>query len=458
MPDDLMESDKIKNDRGVIAENYHELQSIGAIEAARASMTVPGATPEALLIGLYQSSEIAMYNVADLLTRAGADLASGDVDACAIKLLWTRSFHRLLVRLSGDALRISSDWSATAPRWPLQDTPAFAEFTTALESFDGSLAELVDRGELDVRTAISEASLTDSAYTILHCVRVVNHDARVWATNLARAVHPQPAEALEAALASSHLRHAVHEHHLVGDTYFTQFRALHQIPELLVREINDRLELATKALRDGDDARALELLDGAASLYPAIEASLPPIVDNLSTFDYHQIRENLGMTSGSHSVAMRFHLFTDLYEQFAQQVMALEDAAPDGSGVARLRRHVADLRVFIFSWRDMHLHLPRNNLGGTQTKSLTGAPDAVRTVQKMRDSAASADPTRSKTRDRPAAVAGPLDGYLDGPKSSDQLLLSITGEVTQANFRDVQERLNFFSQRPSFTRPPRREV
>lgn len=458
MPGDLIKPDKIENDRGVIAENYHELQSIGAIEAARANMTVPGATPEALLIGIYQSSEIALHNLADLLTRAGADLASRDVDACVSKMLWIRSFHRLLVRLSSDALRISSDWPVTALRWPIQDTPAFGEFKTALESFDGSLTELVDQGELDVRTTISEASLTDSAYSILHCVRIANHDARVWATNLARSVHPRPTDALDVALASSHLRHAVHEHQLVGDTYFTQFRALHQIPELLVREINDRLELATKAVRDGDDARAIELLDGAASLYPAIEASLPPIVDNLSTFDYHQIRENLGQTSGSHSVAMRFHLFTDLYEQFTQEVMALEGAAPDKSGVVRLKRHVADLRVFIFSWRDMHLHLPRNNLGGAETKSLTGAPDAVRTVQKMRDSAASSDPMRSKTRDRPAVVAGPLDGYLDGPKSSDQLLLLITGEVTQANFHDVQERLNFFSQRSPFSRPPRREV
>jgi hypothetical protein len=287
-------------------------------------------------------------------------------------------------------------------------------------------------------------------------VRVANHDARVWATNLAHAAHPRPSDQPEVVLASAHLRHAVHEHHLAGDTFFTQFRALHQIPELLVREINDRLELATRAVRKRDLPQAIQLLDGAAMLYPAIEASLPPIVDNLSTYDYHQIRENLGLTSGSHSVAMRFHLFTDLYEQFGREVVALEESDPDAAEVPRLRRHVADLRVFIFAWRDMHLHLPRNNLGGSGTKSLTGAPDAVRTVRKMRDTAASADPAEARLG--AAAAAGPLDGYLDGPTSSDQLLMSLTGQVTQANFHDVQQRLNFFSQRSTFSRPPRREV
>ena len=38
-------------------------------------------------------------------------------------------------------------------------------------------------------------------------------------------------------------------------------------------------------------------------------------MDNLATSDYHKIRENLGLTSGSHSVGLHFHLFRDLYQQ-----------------------------------------------------------------------------------------------------------------------------------------------
>ncbi|WP_433304432.1 hypothetical protein ACQP2F_14995 [Actinoplanes sp. CA-030573] len=102
-------------------------------------------------------------------------------------------------------------------------------------------------------------------------------------------------------------------------------------------------------MRQRDLPRAIQLLDGAAMLYPAIEASLPAMVDNLSTYDYHQIRETL-------------------YEQFGREIVGLEESESEAAEVARLRRHVADLRVLIFAWRDMHLHLPRNNLGGSGDK------------------------------------------------------------------------------------------
>ncbi|MFD8386741.1 hypothetical protein ACFV2X_51065 [Streptomyces sp. NPDC059679] len=447
------------NERGVIAEHYYSLQSLGAIEATREVMRVEPATKEALLVGLYQSAEIALYNLADLLDRAGNHLGNHDIDQCVTNLHWVRSFHRVLVRLSHDALRISGDWSGEAPRWPIDTTPGYGEFLPALQRFDKTLTQLVEEDGLDVRTTIAESSLESPGYGILHCARIANHDARVWSTNLSKAAHPAPGVATDLLLASEHLRHAVHEHHLAGDTYFTQFRALHQIPELLVREMNDRIEIATRSARQGGIATAVELLDGVAELYAVIEACLPPIVDNLSTHDYHQIRENLGLTSGSHSVGMRFHLFTDLYEQFTQTLVELEESGNDHPLLPRLRRHAVDLRVFIFAWRDMHLHLPRNNLGGNETKSLTGAPDAVRTVRKMRDNAATADPLARCTKgNHPTSSAGPLADYLDGPESSDTLLLAVTGKATQSNFPDVQERQNFFSQRTPFTRPPRRDV
>ncbi|WP_067449798.1 hypothetical protein [Actinomadura macra] len=453
------EQEPARNQRGVIAEHYHSLQSLSAIEAAREAMTVEPATKEALLVGLYQSAEIALHNLTDLLNRAAEHLGRQDVDRCVTQLHWVRSFHRVLVRLSVDALRVSDGWSGDAPRWPVDTTPAFTEFLPAMQGFDKALSHFVEQGGLDVQATIAGASLESVEYGILHCARIANHDARVWSANLARAAHPAPEDEIDRLLASDHLRHAVHEHRLTGDTYFTQFRGLHQIPELLVREINDRLEIATRAAREGDVALAVEMLDGVADLYAPIEACLPPIVDNLSTYDYHQIRENLGLTSGSHSVSMRFHLFTDLYEQFAEALGRLQESGEEHALLPRLRRHASDLRVFIFAWRDMHLHLPRNNLGGQETKSLTGSPDAVRTVRKMRDNAVTSDPlTRVANRNHPTSTSGPLAGYLDGPGSSDTLLLNVTGRATQENFRDVQERLNFFSQRTPFSRPPRRVV
>ncbi|MGA4838757.1 hypothetical protein [Streptomyces sp. G45] len=450
------------NERGVIAEHYYALQSLRAIEDARSETVAEPVTPQALLVGLYQSAEIALYNLTDLLDRASGHLRALDVERGVAALHWVRSFHRVLVRLSIAALRVSgAEVWRDAPRWQVAATPAFAEFEPALRRFDQQLNALAQDGRIDVDAVIAERGLEDSWFGLLHCVRVANHDARVWSANLAKSAHPAPDVAPKRLLASDRLRHAVHEHHLTGDTYFTQFRALHQIPELLVREINDRIEAAILNARKGDIATAVHVLDGASELFDPVEVCLPPIVDNLSTHDYHQIRENLGLTSGSHSVSMRFHLFTDLFDQFGQELARLRDEGCKDPFLPLLERHGVNVRVFIFAWRDMHLHLPRNNLGGQETKSLTGAPDAIRTVRKMRDNAAQADPTahpHGTTHIPLSATASPLAAYLDGPHSTDGLLLAATGASTQTNFRDVQERREFFSQPCPFSKPPRRVV
>lgn len=450
----------MENHRGVIAEHYHALQSLGSIDAARAAMVADPGTNSALLIGIYQSVEIGLYNVVQLLNRATGYLRDSDLASCAAEFHWVRSFHRLLVRLSLVARRVSAGGYGEAPRWAVDATPAFAEFMGALRFFDRELSRLASRPEVDLGAVIAERSIDDAWFVVLHCVRIANHDARVWSANLGASAHPAPECKQDRLLASDFIRHAVFEHQLRGNTYFTQFRALHQIPELLAREVNDRVEIAVRRIRAGDIVGAVDVLDGAEELFDPIEACLPPIVDNLSTHDYHQIRENLGLTSGSHSVSLRFHLFTELYEQLIEAIAGRTGADDNHPLMPHLRRHAVNLNVFIFSWRDMHLHLPRNNLGGAETKSLTGAPDAVRTVRKMRDTAASNDPmARPETRVQvPRSATGPLAGYLDGPESSDGLLLSATGSVTQANFRDVQERLNFFSQPCPFSRPPPRVV
>jgi hypothetical protein len=178
-------------------------------------------------------------------------------------------------------------------------------------------------------------------------------------------------------------------------------------------------------------------------------AAVPPMADNLATSDYHQIRENLGLTSGSHSVGIRFHLFTDLYGQLCAEIPA--HAPP------LLLAELAAFQGFVHGWRDAHLHLPRNNLGGDATKSLTGSADAVAVVRRMAEHARAHDPARE--------LLGPLDGdagelgaYMEGEESLDSALLVATGHVTQGKFVEVQERLGFFAGKCPFRKPSRRVV
>jgi hypothetical protein len=121
--------------------------------------------------------------------------------------------------------------------------------------------------------------------------------------------------------------------------------------------------------------------------------------------------------------------------------------------------HCLSFRASITEWRDEHVHMPRNNLGGAATKSLTGSPDAVKAVKQMRDAATNRDQLTPllHARDIPSGAAeGVLSRYFDSEDSLDFHILNITGTVTQRRFVKVQERLGFFANRCPFSAPPRR--
>jgi hypothetical protein len=108
--------------------------------------------------------------------------------------------------------------------------------------------------------------------------------------------------------------------------------------------------------------------------------------------------------------------------------------------------------------------MPRNNLGGEFTKSLTGSPDAISAVKHMRDAARAKDPMLPVIRARGLGneygitAMGQLTKYLESESSLDREILAATGHITQHRFNDVQERLGFFANRCPFSPPPRRKV
>jgi hypothetical protein len=281
---------------------------------------------------------------------------------------------------------------------------------------------------------------------------------------------------------------AVYDRVLEGDTFFTQFRGLHQIPEILCVEINDRIEGAILEIRAKRPHAAYEHLRCANVLSAGILVSLPPIIDNLVTSDYHNIRENLGLTSGSHSVNLHYHLFRDLYQQLWEALanyivdgqpcddrITLIEATirraaetPDSDGDTFLLNLIGNeclqLRTFIGTWRDEHLQLPRNNLGSNKTRSLTGSLDAIQAVKGMRASARTRDPmqplanARRLSDDRAILAPAPLTEYLEQADSLDALIAEATGTVTQTRFHNVQQRLGVFAKQCPFSPPPRRAV
>ena len=471
------------NERGIIAQHYHELQSLDLVEAARAARAMERASEESWIRTVLQAAEIGLYNMADVLARAAQDLGASDLDGCATKLSWLRGFHRVLTRLSAATTTYTHWRTASRPDSHhlvrVADSPALGEYLVAQRQFDAALRSWWDTSKRPPEAALAAERLPSARFSILHLARIINHEATIWERPLVAVQVPSVSGPYAEFVASPTLREAVHEHELTGDTYFMQFRGLHQIPELIGAEINDLLEGVIVAVRADEAQAASAALMAANLLTSAVDACLPVLVDNLATHDYHEIRENLGLTSGSHSVGIRYHMFTHLYEQLCEEVAAyaqrrrpgadgvpdavrgVMSAGPGDSGFGGLMCQVMAFRTFIFTWRDQHIHLPRNNLGGGGTRSLTGSPDAIAVVAGMMEHARATDPAHAFYAD-PAALGddrpGRLATFLQGPDSTDTELMAATGRLTQESFVDVQHRLGFFANRCQFVKPPRRVV
>lgn len=477
------------NSRGVIAQQYSELQAIPVLEKARQKYPLAPASPQSTLRAVFQAVEIALLNLEDLLSRAASDLDRRQFGAAAVKMSWACGFHRVLVKLSvlPQQLGLIGDSDETGSL-RLSDSPALRSYLEALRRLDTSLERCASASELDLEKLLAEESLDCNELRLLHLARLCNHQATIWECNLAEVRVPEAVPSYEEFVVTPTMREAVYDRVLEGDTFFTQFRGLHQIPEILCAEINDRLEQAIVAIGAARPNVAYEHLRSANILSAGILASLPPMTENLVTSDYHRIRENLGLTSGSHSVNLHYHLFRDLYQQLWEGLANWAmDGQPHGDRDEALQATIRaasrnpnrdansfsfkllaneclQLRAFIRAWRDEHLQLPRNNLGGSRTKSLTGSLDAIKAVRGMRDAARVKDPMQPLAtayqlrNERDTTVPTPITEYLESAESMDNRLADATGQVTQQRFTNVQERLGVFANQCPFVPPPQRLV
>ena len=327
-------SGPIHNARGVIAEHYRDLQGLPVLEQARAQFPLPYASAASTIRAVFQSSEIALLNLADLMTRAAADIAGRQPKPAMVKLLWARGFHRVLVRLSllPQQLGLAAPAGGPAGHLCIADSPAFGEYVDALARFDGAMLSEIESGRLAIDDTIAGESLDSPLLSLIHAARVANHESTIWEDNLADVGTAVEVPSYDTFVSAAGMRAAVYDRVLSGDTYFTQFRGLHQIPETLGDEANDRLEQAIRALRAGRFEEASDDLRIVTILVDGMLASLAPMADNLATADYHEIRENLGLTSGSHSVCLRFHMFSDLYEQLSEALADAADRSISGQG------------------------------------------------------------------------------------------------------------------------------
>jgi tryptophan 2,3-dioxygenase len=472
-----------QNERGPIAETYEALQGLSALEKARAQ-ELPPASGATRVRCLLQAVEVALHNLADLLVRAGTDVAAGAIGPAAVKLRWSLGFHRVLSWLSQLPHRLLLPAEAGAATVRLIDSPAKADFFRALLRLDKLLKAAFAGDRERLAAAVANESLDSNLALLLHLTLECDRETVVWEQNLAELPVPVPVVSYATFIGAEWVRVAVEDMRLQGDTFMMQFRGLHQIPELLAAEACDLMEAAVRGIRDGALSAAVEALEAAGTLFEGALPCMTAMADNLCAADYHRIRENLGLTSGSHSANLHHHLFHDLYNALAEaalQHLAAAAGEEDLEGAARWaagRRHGSDkawltyhllcqclaVRGRIAYWRELHLNLPRTNLGGLATRSLIGSVDAVSAVRRMRESALQNDALAAVVRAyrlpdglvrdyrTPAAL------YFESGTSWDEFLEQVVGDVTQGRFPQVQERVGVFAGRCPFTPPPPRTV
>jgi len=477
------------NQRGVIADTYSDLQALHIFKEIQSEHPLPPASRQSVLRSVLQSIEVALLNLSDLIFRASNDISNNDLDHALTKISWMRGFHYILEQLSqmptqlGFAGELSEN---TVIR--ITDSPAMKKYFLGLRKFDISVKAYLVPIKNSLEEAISHKSLDDNLTRFIQQVRICNHATTIWEHNLALIYIPAKDTTYLDFVVPDKINEMVYDRELTGDTYFMQFRAFHQIPEILTYEINNLIEHAILRIREQDIQTAVECLTVVNTLSPGVVGSIMPIADNLTTSDYHHIRENLGITSGSHSENIHYHLFQDLYSQLGKEYEAFIErsfgdqcGSTDTTEIVRfidanrhlnetffmahlLTNQLLDLHMFVFHWRDGHLHLPRNTVGGHLTKSLKGAPDAVQTVKNMRQQAFAKDELRAIVIARLGNVTDydspdlPLAQYFSTSDALDDIISSITGAITKIRFGHVQHRTGIFAEKGKFVPPVKRKA
>ncbi|MFI8353926.1 hypothetical protein [Streptomyces cyaneofuscatus] len=456
-----------RNELGAIAPSYDHLHRIDLIAAAKEKFPTEPGSYASTVRAVLQASEVSLLNLARLTGRAREAVGRRDLATAARFLHWSMGFHRLLRGLGSVCQEAQSLYGSTArPGTRLADlaeTAGCESYVDELRAFDDEVrCSLLVSDPLTVRATIATAGTDDALYRLLHSIRICSHDATKWESDLSGV--PLPLEGdLNEILCTELLADAVTATELAPTTLHGEFVALHQIPEILTAESNDHLEQAVRDLRSGAFSRAAAHLAVCnAVLGPMVEAQRV-MAELLSTGDYHGFRENLGPASGTHSLAIKQHMFKDLFKHFwndiAKWLTEDGEGSLEGATLALDTDRHADpeswLRHQVLhqafrlhhtyqEWRHEHLHMPRNCLGSGGTKSMIGVSDGPAAVYKMRDAANAQHALSAVHRARGTKLTSRVDGsplatLLTDPASVDAELMRIVGEATREYFPEVQE-------------------
>lgn len=452
---------------GPVAESYDQLHRIDLIGEARSARGVPEGTYDSTVCAVFQASEVCLLNLARLARRTQARVLADDIPAASRYVQWAVGFHRLLRGLGTVMSHARGIFGAGATAGTaalsISESAGYASYVDALRGLEDAARGSLMAGAPELtRSTIATGSIDDPLYRVLHGIRIGCHDATKWESDLT-AVPVGAGRSTDELISAETLAQAVAATELDAGTMHGEFVALHQVPEILCAEANDHLEIAIRAIRASALSRAAQHLAACRELLDPVVEAQRVMAEHLATGEYHEFRTNLGPASGTHSLAIKQHMFRDLFKHMWNDLEAwlrslgeasLEETVRDIDARRHddpetwLRHTVVDRAFQLHSahqqWRHEHLHMPRNCLGSGGTKSMIGIPDGPQAVYKMRDAANAQHSLAAIHRARRTSLANavpdsPLAKLITDPSSLDSDLMRVVGEATREYFPQVQE-------------------
>ncbi|MCA3843205.1 MAG: hypothetical protein IOB09_02290 [Burkholderia sp.] len=421
------------------------------------------------IVAILRGTEICLNNISVLADRIIDDVSHSRFGDVSIKITWMNHFNDSLHRFA--QLLVQTDLGRNGGDFlSIEDSATYQAAAKKTEAMYEAL-KTAPESVLD----LSEKDLDDpQRFTFFHTFVNTNYET-IWLAVLRHVRVPgvfrhegESAEAFyQRVVQNDEVRDAVNCVDLKDPTYLMQFRAYHQISEVLVGLVNDVIADSILALVDeanesfGDEATSLAMCN---KLLQIVTDNIKPIVRTLSPKAYFAIRPALGITSGWHSHNLRKGLVLTIYPLLVRAlrlrlVQFNETAARDDDAVleqaqqvlrqntqpelAAMIRQTVYVYQYVRTWRDEHIQFVKTQIGvspedNTPTASISGAENAAQTAHNFRSTHLN-DPI-GPLYEATLGKRPPAPFSIVHPGGFDEHMAFFTANAVKAMYADVQQR------------------
>jgi tryptophan 2,3-dioxygenase len=421
-------------------------------------------------IAVFRAAEICLHNLTVLAEGTTDDLDQADGSESMVKTAWANHFHETLYTLSQLLIKLDNG-NHRGDAISIRHSKAFSRYLQQSVRMHDALRNRLGESISD----IAQKDLDDNRrYTGFHSYVNTNYEM-IWMavfdsvrlSGVRRGNDETDEVFYERVIQDDMVRDAVQCVDLEVPTYLMQFRAYHQISEVLVSLVNEIgcdviVRIVSRTAGDyRDDVEALVLCN---RLLDVVTDNIRPIVRTLSPKAYFAIRPALGITSGSHSHNLRKGLFLTVYpllvraarlmvvgfdgQQAKDNATVLYCAtklleSDNKSAEAAIVRNVVYVHQYVRTWRDEHMQFVKTQIGMSPdslppTASISGAESAAQSADNFR---------KAHNSDLVAplyeAVLGkcmPMTLPVVREGGFDEYMANLTAEAARSMYADVQSR------------------